>query len=46
MTTKRPLDPYREVYINPLGLFVGSLIFAVIFFTVGCLFKHYVSMGV
>jgi len=45
---KKPksLEPYREVSIDTKTVVFGVILFAIVFWTVGSLFRYYVPIGV
>ena len=41
-----PDDPLPELYISPVLIFIACVIFAVVFWTIGSIFRYYVPVGV
>lgn len=41
-----PEDPIPEIYISPMSVLIYSIIFAIVFFGIGSVFRHYVLFGV
>ena len=44
--TLYPADPLPELYISPMMIFVGCAIFAIVFWSVGTVFKYYIGVGI
>ncbi len=41
-----PNEPLQELYINPIMIFTACIIFAIVFWTIGIVFRYYIVIGV
>lgn len=40
-----PNEPVQELYINPVMIFIDCIIFAVVFWIIGTVFRYYIVIG-
>lgn len=44
--SRRDLHQVQEVSINTNTIIIGSFVFAIIFFTIGAMWRYYIPMGI